>query len=167
MAGAVQHHLGHGLHAVAAFAAGFIINGLGQAIEVARLVQGAVEAEGTSGGNPGRAGALQAGAAQAVLALKLLQAGGQQFGLAVALGRAGDGIGVMAMGDGQGAGVQAAGRFGQGFLGVAAGAGALQALGLGAHGRGLGGQAAQIGPSDSEADDAAERRRCRRGAQAE
>ncbi|MNJ59746.1 hypothetical protein D3C77_554440 [compost metagenome] len=130
----VQHHLGHGAHAVAAFAARLIVGGLGQAFEVAGLVQRAVEAKGAGGRHLG-----QTIAAQAVLALKLVEAGGQQLRLAVALGRAGEGIGVMALGYGQGAGVQAAGRGGERFLGIALGAGALQALGLGANGRGLGG----------------------------
>ncbi|MNR11848.1 hypothetical protein D3C85_1281670 [compost metagenome] len=126
MTGAVQNHLGHGLHAVRAFAARFIVGGLGQAIEIARLIQSAAHAEGSGGGIG------QVGATQAVMGL--FQAGGQQFRLAVALGGAGDGIGVVTIGDGQGAGVQAAGRGGHGFLGIALGAGALQALSLGANG---------------------------------
>ena len=45
-------------------------------------------------------------------------------------------------------------------------AGALQAFSLGANGRSLGGDAAQIGSTDGEADNAAERRSRRPGAQA-
>ncbi len=48
MAGAVEHDLGHGLHAVAAFATGFVIDGLGQAFEITRFVEGVAEAEGAT-----------------------------------------------------------------------------------------------------------------------
>ena len=80
-----------------------------------------------SGGGVGQVGATQA-------VLGVFQAGGQQFRLTVALGGAGDRIGIVTIGDGQGAGVQAAGRCGHGFLGIALRAGALQTLGLGADG---------------------------------
>ena len=83
MASAVQDDLGHGLHALATFAAGFVIGGLGQALQIARGVQGVGQTEGT-GGVGG-----QADAAQGLvggLAAQLLEAGGHQLGLAVTLG---------------------------------------------------------------------------------
>ena len=45
MAHAVQHHLGHGRLAAGGLAPGFIIDGLGQAFELARALQGVAQLE--------------------------------------------------------------------------------------------------------------------------
>ena len=157
MAGAVQHDLGHGAHSVGPFAARLVVGRLGQALQVAAVIEGVAEVEGARG-------VRQAGASQTgihTLRTKLLQAGGQQFGLAVTLGGAGHGVRIVTTGDGQGAGVQTSGGSGQGLLGEAGGGRPLEPFGLGTHGRRLRDGAAQIGTANSQPQDAAEHR-CRR-----
>ena len=61
VAGAVENHLGHGAHTVRAFAAGLVIGGLGQALQIARGVQGAAEAEGLGRDRAGQADLAQGG----------------------------------------------------------------------------------------------------------
>ena len=81
MAAAVQDHLGHGLHAGAAFATRFVIDGLGQAFEVAGLIERAAEPERLHGGAGVQADAAQAGVALA----QLFEPGRKQLGLTIAL----------------------------------------------------------------------------------
>ena len=88
MTNAVQDHLGHGAHAVTAFATGFVIGGLGEAIEIARGFQRAGEAEGLGGDGRRQIGLAQAFDALRAEAAQLFEAGGQEFGLTVALARA-------------------------------------------------------------------------------
>ena len=151
---AVQNHLGHGLHAVGPFAARFVIDGLRQAIQIAAGVQRVVHAEGAGGVGRRQAGATKIGT---VRRAKLFKTGGQQFGLAVALGGPGAGIGIVPTRDGQGAGVKTAGGGGQGLFGEAGGGGALDPFGLGAQRRRARSRTAQIGASDRQTHQTADR----------
>ncbi len=150
MAGAVQDHLGHRALAVAALPPGFVIHGLGQALEVAAGVQGVGQAEGRGGGvqaaqfRPAQGGA---GAGQGV------QAGGDQFRLTVSTRRAGDGVGVVALGDGQGAGVQPPGGGCHGLVGEPGRGDRVQLQRLHADRCGLGHRAAEVGDAHRRADD--------------
>jgi len=161
MAHPVQHDLCHRPHAVPAFAAGFVIGGLGQAIEISRRIERAGQTEGH-----GRDRAGQTNPAQAGVCLpnpQLFQTGGHELGLSVALGSPGDGIGIMPTRYGQGAFVETTRGGRQRFLGEAGGCRPLNPLGLGPHGGCLGRCAAEIGTADRQPHQRAERRRRRSG----
>ena len=81
---AVEDHLGHRPHALAALAAGLVVGGLGQAFQIARGVQGAAEAERLGRQRAGQADPAQAASARG--AAQLFEAGGEQLRLTVALG---------------------------------------------------------------------------------
>ncbi len=160
MADAVQDHLSHGLHAVAALAACFVIDSLGQAIQIAAGVQGVAHLEGAGAGRGGDVHLTQAVVGRRA---ELFEAGGQQFSLPVALGRASAGVGVVSSCNRQGAGVQTACGGGQGFFGEAGGGGALNPFSLSPQRRRACCHAAQIGAADRQPHEPAKGRSRRHG----
>ena len=160
VADAVQDHLGHGLHAVAAFAAGFVIDDLGQAIEIAAGVQGVGHAERPGADRRGQIGATQV---RSAVVVQLVEAGGQEFRLAVALGGARAGIGIVSACDRERAGVQAPGGGRERFFGEAGGGGAVNPFGLGAQRIRLRQGSAQIGAADRQSHQTAKGRCSRHG----
>ena len=166
MAGAVDDHLGHGALAVTAFATRFVIDGLGQAFEIAAGVQCTAKAE-RLGRRMRRVGRGKAQARRHVRpgGTQLLQTRGQQLGLAVATAGSGDGIGIVAAGDGQRTGVEAPGGGRERFFGKAGRGRAVQTDRLGAQGRGLGHRTAQIGHADRQTEQTAHERRGNTGRQ--
>ncbi len=118
MAHAVHHHLGHGRLAAGGLATGFVVHGVGQALELARALQGIAQLE-RAGLEQGRAADVEStaeagaqhqrtGAAALVGQQGLraaFEASGKLLGLTIAAVDGGEEIGIMTLGHGKGAGV--------------------------------------------------------------
>ena len=177
MAHAVQDHLGDGGLARLGLAAGFIIDGLGQAFEIARLVQRAPQVEGlgrglSQRGVRGRQAPLGAdevglqdrglidrcrrGGAGGLTGLQALDQGGHLTVVGIGLF---SGQGIVALGDRQHRCILIVGRRVKCGIGEAAGRSARQPLYLGMYDRGFRQAAGKVSAADRQAHGGAERDR--------
>ena len=163
MAHAVQDHLGHRRLPRRGLAAGLIIDGLSQAIELAGIVEG-VEATGPQGWRAGgkvsaiagphqQVAGINAIIGQAVRAGPALKPHGEQGGLTVAVDAIGKKGGVMAPGHLKGTGIGHTGLLNEGGFGKAGRSGVGKALSLGVEGDRMGKPTGHIGSTERQPHD--------------